>query len=52
MFSMSPSILAFDCIYFKVIFLAKKMLFEGWGEVKIVLGPTHIVQHLLFSLFP
>ena len=28
------------------------MLFEGWGEVKIVLGPTHIVQHLLFSLFP
>ena len=28
------------------------MLFEGWGQVKIVLGPTHIVQHLLFSLFP
>ena len=28
------------------------MLFEGWGQVKIVLGPTHIVQHLSFSLFP
>ena len=28
------------------------MLFEGWGQVKIVLGPTHIVQYLLFSLFP
>ena len=28
------------------------MLFEGWGQVKIVLGPTHIVQHVLFSLFP
>ena len=33
-------------------FLAKNMLFEGWGQVKIVLGPTHIVQYLLFSLFP
>ena len=33
-------------------FLAKNMLFEGWGQVKIVLGPTHIVQHVLFSLFP
>ena len=49
---MSPSILAFDFIYFKVISFGKKMLFEGWGEVRIVLGPTHIVQHLLFSLFP
>ena len=26
--------------------------FEGWGQVQIVLGSTHIVQQLLFSLFP
>ena len=26
--------------------------FEGWGQVQIVLGSTHIVQPLLFSLFP
>ena len=26
--------------------------FEGWGQVEIVLGSTHIVQQLLFSLFP
>ena len=26
--------------------------FEGLGQVKIVLGSTHIVQHLLFSLCP
>ena len=53
---MSPSILAFIFFQFKdisvLLFLAKNMLFEGWGQVKIVLGPTHIVQYLLFSLFP
>ena len=26
--------------------------FEGWGQVQIILGSTHIVQQLLFSLFP
>ena len=26
--------------------------FEGGGQVQIVLGSTHIVQQLLFSLFP
>ena len=26
--------------------------FEGWGQVQIALGSTHIVQQLLFSLFP
>ena len=26
--------------------------FEGWGQVQIVLGSTHIMQQLLFSLFP
>ena len=24
---------------------------EGWGQVQIVLGSTHKVQHLLFCLF-
>ena len=26
--------------------------FEDWGQVQIVFGSTHIVQQLLFSLFP
>ena len=26
--------------------------FKGWGQVQIVLGSTHIMQQLLFSLFP
>ena len=26
--------------------------FEGWGQVQIVLGSTHIVQLFSFSLFP
>ena len=26
--------------------------FEGLGQVQIVLGSTHVVQQLLFSLFP
>ena len=26
--------------------------FEGWVQVQIVLGSTHIVQQSLFSLFP
>ena len=26
--------------------------FESWGQVQVVLGFTHIVQQLLFSLFP
>ena len=26
--------------------------FEGWGQVQIVFGSTHIVQQLIFSLFP
>ena len=26
--------------------------FGGWGQVQIVLGSTHLVQQLLFSLFP
>ena len=25
--------------------------FEGWGQVHIVFGFTHIVQQLIFSLF-
>ena len=33
-------------------FWAKKGYIEGWGQVQIVLGSTHIVQQLLFSLFP
>ena len=28
------------------------MLFECSGQVKIVLGPTHMVQQLLFYLCP
>ena len=24
----------------------------GWGQIQIVLGSTHIVQQILFSLFP
>ena len=26
--------------------------FEGWDQVQITLGSIHIVQQLLFSLFP
>jgi len=56
MFSMPPSILAFNLIKFKGILLAtlgkKICYFEGWGQVEIVLGSTHIVQQLLFTLFP
>ena len=57
MFSLSPSILAFDCIQFQgnffLAFWGKEIgYFEGWGQVQIVLGSTHIVQQLLFSLFP
>ena len=48
-FSMSLSILSFDFISFKDIsffaFWCKKIAyFEGWGQVQIVLGSTHIVQ--------
>ena len=27
------------------------MLFDGWCQVQIILGSTHIVQQLLFSMF-
>ena len=39
----------------RVIFLAfggQIGYFEGWGQLQIVLGSTHIMQQLLFSLFP
>ena len=26
--------------------------FDGWCQVQIVFGSTHIVQQLIFSLFP
>ena len=32
--------------------MAKIGYFEGWDQVQIVLGSTHIVKKLLFSLFP
>ena len=48
MFSMSPSILVFNFIEFKGNFFAfwghKIGYFEGWGQVQIVLGSTHIVK--------
>ena len=46
MFSMSPSILAFRFIGAQIGY------FEDWDQVRIVLGSTHIVQQLLFSLLP
>ena len=56
MFSMSPSILAFNFVLFKGHFFGfggqKIGYFEGWDPVQIVLGYTSIVQQLLFSLFP
>ena len=55
MFSMSPSILAFNLTQFKGFFFAfreKIGYFEGWGQFQIVLGSTQIVQQLLFSMFP
>ena len=54
MFSMSPSILAFNLTQFKGFFFAfreKIGYFEGWGQFQIVLGSTQIVKQLL-SLFP
>ena len=34
-------------------FLGKEIgYFEGWGQVQIVFGSTHIVQQLIFSMFP
>ena len=58
--SMSPSILVFNFIQFKVFFFwfffcffgEKIGYFQGWDQIQLVLGFTHIVQHLLFSLFP
>ena len=36
-----------------MVFWGKEIgYFEGLGQVRIVLGSTHIVQQLLFSLFP
>ena len=58
MFYMSPSILASNLISSnsRVIFWLfwdKRLgCFEGWIQVQIVLESTHIVQQLLFSLFP
>ena len=56
MFSMSPSILAFDFISFKGLYFGffgtKIGFFEDWDpvqidQVQIVSGSTHIVQQLL-----
>ena len=55
MFSMSPSIHAFNLILLKGNFWllgVRNGLFWFWGQVQIVLGSTHIVQQLLFQLFP
>ena len=56
MFSLSLSILAFDFIYFKgsffLAFWGKEIgYFEGWGQIQIVLGSTHIVHQPSFIFF-
>ena len=56
MFSLSPSILAFNFIQFKgnffLAFGGKEIdYFEGWSQAQIVLGSTNIVQQLPFYKF-
>ena len=54
-FSMSPSIIALNLNKLKGRFFgfcgAKIGYFEGWNQVQIVLGSTHIVQQLLLFCF-
>ena len=39
-------------VFFVSFLGAKKCYFEGWGQVQIVLWSIHIVQQLIFSMFP